>query len=78
MKRLTYNIEAYQNHQESRAKDVYIFKDEYQHILKTISRLKDMLENEEIICNKKFDNVVVNRMTVMEDLNSIGRIITNK
>ncbi len=66
--RTTYNIDAYERHQESRCKPISLSKDECQKILKSISKLKDMSDNGEL-----GDNT----MTTLW-LNDIGSIIANK
>lgn len=77
-KRLTYNIDAYKKHHENRFDNVYLGKDEINKILKTLSELKDMLDNEEMKCEKKFPDVIVNRMTVLNRFNTIGSLLVNQ
>ncbi len=64
----TYNIDSYEEHQESRCKPISLSKEECQKILKSVSKLKDMAENGELGHNT---------MTILW-LNDIGSVIANK
>ena len=72
MSRTTYNIDAFNQHQSSRLKEAVVLnKKDQQEILKHISELKDMLDNNEIGQETKASIVLVR-------LNEIGSIIANK
>lgn len=70
--RTTYNIDAFERHQKPSLKENYsLNKQEAEEILIHLSKLKDMLDNEELKEEGK-TNIILNH------LNSIGRIIANK
>jgi len=72
MERTTYNADAFNNHQKSRLKEqVFLDKKEQSEILRHISELKDMYDNDEMWQEGK-GNIILNH------LNSVGSIIANK
>lgn len=72
MERTTYNIDAFKQHQEHRVKEsIVLNKKEQQDILKHISELKDMLDNNELGVEGKANIILFN-------LNGVGSIIANK
>lgn len=72
MSRTTYNIDAFNSHQSIRLKESIVLTKKEQHeILRHISELKDMYENNELKQEGK-GNIILNHF------NSIGSIIANK
>ena len=67
MERTTYNIDAFKRHQEHRLKESIVLNKTEQHeILKCVSELKDMLDNNELGAEGKANIVLVR-------LNGVGR-----
>jgi hypothetical protein len=72
MSATTYNVDAFNKHQSSRLKEsIMLDKKEQHEILRYISELKDMYENDELKQEGK-GNIILSK------LNGIGSIIANK